>query len=138
MPCAAGARAAVLTEGLFQLGEQVGARTEVAEVTVSLLRFVRHPALHLLALVAMARVAFDEGCGDLLAAEDVLERSPHGSRARAGRTRDRDDRMRGGHGVSSGTGRAARTGASARRAGRDRGDSGPVGRLRRASRRSAA
>jgi hypothetical protein len=48
----------------------------VAEVPIPLLAFVRHHASHLFAVVAMERIAFDEGGVDLLAAEDVLERPP--------------------------------------------------------------
>ena len=66
----------------------------------------------------MEGVAFDEGRGDLLAAEDVLERAPHGGGARAGGAGDGNDRMRRRHAFSSGTGRADRKAVSARRWGR--------------------
>ena len=54
--------------------------------------------LHLLAVVAVEAVAFDEGGVDALAPEDVLEGARHRGGAGAGRAGDRDDGMLVGHG----------------------------------------
>ena len=87
----AGAGLAVVAEDVLQFLEQVGFRAEVAEVLVAVLALFLHPGAHLDAVVAMKRIALDIGCGDLLAAEDVLERLLHRSGAGARRTRDRYD-----------------------------------------------
>ena len=59
---------------------------------------LRHPRLHLVAVVAMERIALDDRRADALAPEDVLEGPGDGGGAGAGRAGDRDDGMLGRHG----------------------------------------
>jgi len=93
VPRGPGAGFAVVAKQLFELLEQIGLGTEVAERLGAALRLLHHLATHLGAVVAVERIAFDKGCGDLLAAEDVLERPLHRCRAGARRARDRYDGM---------------------------------------------
>src|SRR4029077_10257509 len=88
-----GAGLAVVAERLFQLLEQIGFGTEMAEMLVAALGLLRHFRAHLDAVVAVEGVALDIGGRDVLAAEDVFERLLHRRRAGAGRARDRYDGM---------------------------------------------
>ena len=88
-----GAGFAVVAKHPLQLLEQVGFGTEMAEMLVAALGFLRHFRAHLETVVAMEGVALDIGRRDLFAAKDVLERLFHRRRAGARRTRDRYDGM---------------------------------------------
>ena len=84
---------AVAAEDLLELGQQIGFLAEMAEVVVAPEARLDGRPLHVGAPEAMERIALDEGGGDVLAAEDVLERLTHRRRAGARGTRDRDDGM---------------------------------------------
>src|SRR5262245_20076145 len=88
---------AIFAKRLLERLEQIGFRTEVAEMLVAALGFVSHLAAHLGAVVAMECVALDIGRGHVLAAKDLLERALHRCGARAGRAGYRDDGMPTGH-----------------------------------------
>ena len=68
-----GAGFAVIAKHLLQFFEQIGFRTEVAEVLVAALGLLSHFRAHLDAIIAMEGVALDIGCGDLFPAKNVLE-----------------------------------------------------------------
>ena len=121
----AGAGLAIGLEDGFQLGQQVGLGAEMTEVVVACLLGLGHRLLHAGTVEAVEGIALDEGGGDVLAAEDLLERLLHRRGARARGTGDGNDGMLDRHDVSKspalvlgirrGTGRACRTAASARR-----------------------
>src|SRR5205823_1875970 len=69
----AGAGFTVGLEGLFQLLEEVGFGAEMAEVIVAPLGRIGHRDFHAGAVVAMKGVALDEGGGDVLAPEYLVE-----------------------------------------------------------------
>ena len=92
------ARLAIGLEGRGQLLEQVGAWTEMADVRVALVLRLGHQRAHLRTVVAMERVALDDGGGHFLAPEDLLKRRLDGGRSRAGGARDDHDGVFYGHG----------------------------------------
>ena len=93
MPRASGPLLAVFAEQGLELVEQVGAGAEVAEIDVALAHLFGHRLLHAGAVVAVERVAFDEGGDYALAAKNLIERPSHRGGAGARRTGDRNDGM---------------------------------------------
>ena len=96
----AAAGLAVRPEQRFQLHEQVGVGTEMADLAVAALVRLLDELPHLEPVEAVERVALDDLRLDLLAAEDVLERRRDRGRAGARRAGDRDDRVPFRHGRS--------------------------------------
>ena len=87
------ARLPVGAKQRLQLLEEVGIRTEMADLAVApLVRFLDELA-HLEPVETVEGVALDDLRLDLLAAEDVLERVGDGGRSGARRPGDRDDRV---------------------------------------------
>src|SRR5579883_583311 len=107
---------AIGAEHGLELLEQVGGGPEMAEMVIAACAFLLHDLAHFFAVVTMEGIALDEGGGDLLAPEDLLECALHRSGAGAGRASDGNDRMFGRHGVSpkSGSVHGARTRENAR------------------------
>jgi hypothetical protein len=89
----AGAGGPVVAEQRLQLGKQVVLGSEMAEVVVACLFSFGRLELHLLAVVPVEAVAFDDGCVHVFSAEDVLEGARHRGGTRARRTGNRDDGM---------------------------------------------
>src|SRR5882757_8521635 len=87
----AGPGLAVVAEDFLQFLEQIGFRTEMAEMLVAALGFLRHFRAHLKPIVAVEGIPLDIGGCDLFATEDVFKRLLHRGRAGTGRTRDRYD-----------------------------------------------
>jgi hypothetical protein len=93
----AGAASAIFLEHGLQPGEFVRLGAEMGEVAVAARLFLGDALLHAGAVVSVKGVALDEGGGDLLAGEDLLEGALYGRGARAGRAGHHDDRVLGGH-----------------------------------------
>ena len=85
----------------LELLEQIGVVAEVTVMVVAVCRRLQHPLLHIGAVPAVERVAFDINRTDLLAAEDLLESSLDRGRPGAGRAGDSDDGMLDRHRVKS-------------------------------------
>jgi len=96
-PRSSSAGRGVVGEELLQLVEQVGCRSEVAELVVPESRFGSHALGHPGAVVAMEGIALDERGVDVLAPEDLGERLRDRGRPGARGPGDRDDRMEGRH-----------------------------------------
>src|SRR5262249_62119811 len=82
--------------------EQVGFRSEVAQVDVAGLLGVLHRRPHALAIETMERIAFDHLRADAFTAEDVREALHHRRGAGAAGAGDGDDRMLDAHARASG------------------------------------
>ncbi len=83
---------------VFELGEQIRIRPEVAEMVIAAIQGLSHLQLHLRAVVAMQAVSLDEGGFHLLPAKYLLEGAHDRGRAGSGGTCDSNDRVPGGHG----------------------------------------
>src|SRR6185312_12464419 len=91
LPHLAGAALAIGAEQLLDLLEEIGRRTEMAETLELATGHLRELCAHLQAVVAMEGVALDDGGGDALAPEDLLESRGDRGGAGARRPRDGDD-----------------------------------------------
>ena len=92
---------AIYLERFFDLVEVVGFRAEVAERIVARLGGLGHGGAERHAIQAVQAVAFDDGGGDLLAAENIFEGAFDGGSACAGRTGHGNHGMFAGHGELS-------------------------------------
>src|SRR5690348_7914202 len=104
----AGAALAVGTEQRLDLLEEVSLRAEMAEALALAAGHIRQLRAHLVAVKAMEGVALDDGGGDALATEYVLERRGDRGGAGARRPGDRDDGMLYRHGYALENGRPVR------------------------------
>ena len=68
---------AVLAKGRFKLFQEVGLRTEMAEVEVVFFPLPNGRLFHAGAIVTMKSIALDEGCGNCFAPENLLEGPSH-------------------------------------------------------------
>ena len=84
---------AIFPEQGLEILEQVGVRSEMAEVMIATPKLIPKRPIHVSPVVAMKAIALHKSGMNSLTAKDLLENAHHRSSARSRRAGDRNDRV---------------------------------------------